>query len=184
MALCTARFIARRNENALRQLIGDVVSHQLGVQLGTLDLLDVDPHFLPHQLRQLVTQLVYLGAFLSDDDAWPPGMHGHHDLARLPLNVDVRDRRVPDAGAKIFPQQLVLFQQLREIALRVPARAPLLRDSEPKANRIGLLSHATVPSSLKCPGSARSDLAARSRAASWTPPAYRGLPTADPAPAP
>jgi len=38
------------------------VPHELGVELRTLDLLDVDPDLLARELRQLVAQLVDLGA--------------------------------------------------------------------------------------------------------------------------
>jgi hypothetical protein len=51
--------------DALRQLVRDVVGDELRVELRTLDLLDVDPDFLAGQLRELVAQLVDLGALSS-----------------------------------------------------------------------------------------------------------------------
>ena len=105
---------------------GDVVRHQLRVELGTLDLLDVDPDFLAGQVRELVAQLVHLGALLPDDDARTAGVQRHDDLPRLALDHDVRDRRVPEARLQILPQQLVLAQQRRQLAARVVARVPLL----------------------------------------------------------
>src|SRR5690606_34648210 len=78
--------------DSLLQLPRDVVADQLRRNLGPLDLLDVDRRFLAGELRQLVTQLVDLGAALADDDARPPGVHGDGDLARLALNVHQRDR--------------------------------------------------------------------------------------------
>src|SRR5262245_42344810 len=50
--------------DALRELIRDVVGDELRVELRTLDLLDVDPYLLAGQLRELVAQLVDLGALL------------------------------------------------------------------------------------------------------------------------
>src|SRR5690242_19924179 len=131
--------------DALRQLRGDVVRHQLRVELGTLDLLDVDPDLLVGQVRELVAELVHFGALLPDDDTRTTGVQRHDDLPRLALDHDVRDRRVPEARLEILPQQLVLAQQRRQLTPRVVPRVPLLADAESEADRIGFLSHYRPP---------------------------------------
>jgi hypothetical protein len=68
-------------------------------------------------------------------------MDRHHHLARLALDLDVRDRRMSEPRLEILPQQLVFLEQRREFPIRVPARAVELRDSEAKANRMCLLTH-------------------------------------------
>jgi len=51
MALCTRALHGRAPErDALRQLVRHGVRHQLGVELGPLDLFDVDAHFLAGEL--------------------------------------------------------------------------------------------------------------------------------------
>src|SRR6202034_2500793 len=79
----------------------------------------------------------------------------HHHLARLPLDMDIGDRRMPHARLEILPQQLVFLQELREIPVRVPPRTPLLGDAQPKADRIGLLSHTAMPPSCEWPAAMR-----------------------------
>jgi hypothetical protein len=79
--------------------------------------------------------------FLPDDDARPAGVDRDHHLAWLALDRDVGDRRVTEARLQILPEQLVFTEQLREIAVGVPARSPLLGDAKAKADWIDLLSH-------------------------------------------
>src|SRR5213075_71169 len=50
--------------DTLCELRGDVVRHQLRIELGTLALLDVDPDFLVRQVRELVAKLVHFSALL------------------------------------------------------------------------------------------------------------------------
>jgi hypothetical protein len=64
-----------------------------------------------------------------------------HDLARLALDRDVGDRRVPQPRLEVLAQQFILAEQCREIPVRVPARPPLLGDAEAEAQWIDLLSH-------------------------------------------
>ncbi len=123
------------------KLAGDVVRHQLRVELGTLDLFDVDADFLAREVRELVAQLVDFRALLADDDARPAGVQRDDDLPRLALDHDVRDRRVAEARLEILAQQLVLAEQRRQVAARVVARLPILRDAEPESDRMCLLSH-------------------------------------------
>ena len=72
--------------DALRELARDVVGDELRVELGTLDLLDVDADFLARQMRELVAQLVDFGALLADHDARTAGVQRDDDLARLALD--------------------------------------------------------------------------------------------------
>ena len=93
------------------------------------------PTSLPRELRELVAQLVDLGALLADHDARPAGVHRDDDLARLALDDDVGDRRVPEARLQILAEQLVFAQQRRQIAsprtsgtanrFEMPSRKPI-----------------------------------------------------------
>ncbi len=107
--------------DALRQLAGDVVGDELRLELGALDLLDVDADFLAGQMRELVAELVDFGALLTDDDARTAGVQGHDDLARLPLDDDVGDRGMAESRFQIFSKQFVFAKERRQLAARVVA---------------------------------------------------------------
>ncbi len=127
--------------DALRQLIRDVVRDELGVELGTLDLFDVDADFLSREPRELIAELVDFGALLTDDDARTTRVDRHDDLARLPFDADVGDRRVSEPRLQILAKELVLTQQCREVAVRVPLGSPGLGDAEAEADRMCFLTH-------------------------------------------
>src|SRR6058998_2833312 len=119
----------------------DAVTHQLRIELGPLDLLDVDADFLPRELRQLIAQLVHFRAAFADHDARPAGVNRDGHLARLALDVHVGDRGMAEARLEILPDQLVFLEQLREVVAREIARAPLLDDAQPETVRMCFLSH-------------------------------------------
>src|SRR5437868_5179127 len=127
--------------DALRQLVGDVVGDELRVELGTLDLFDIDPDLLSRQSRQLVAELIDFGALLTDDDARTTGVNRHDDLARLALDADVGNRRVTQSRLEILAQQLVFPQKRREVAVGVPLRSPRLGDAKAKPDRMCFLTH-------------------------------------------
>jgi hypothetical protein len=127
--------------DTLCELVRDVVSDELCIELGTLDLLDVDSDFLAGDLRELITKLVDFGSLLSDDDTGTSGMNRHNDLARLPLDADVGNGRVSEPLLQIVAKQLVLAQNRGEITVGLPGRSPRLGDSKTKADRMCLLSH-------------------------------------------
>src|SRR5437764_6091326 len=58
--------------DAALELGGDVLAHELRVELRTLDLLDVDVDLTIDELLQLVADLVHFGALAADDDARTP----------------------------------------------------------------------------------------------------------------
>src|ERR1019366_1113148 len=127
--------------DALRQLRGDVVGDELRLDLRALDLLDVDPDFLAAQLLELVLQFLDRGALLADHHARTARVDGHDDLPRLAFDGDVGDRRAREARLQVLPEELIFLEQRRKVPLRVPLRAPLLRDAEAETDRIGFLSH-------------------------------------------
>src|SRR5205085_1903106 len=127
--------------DALCQLVRHRVRHELGVELRPLDLLDVDADFLARKLRQLVAQLVHLGAALADHHARPPRVYGHRDLTRLALDVHVGDGRVAEPGLQVLADQVVFFQELGEVAPGVVPRAPRLDDPEPEPVGVYFLAH-------------------------------------------
>src|SRR5438552_2363820 len=72
----------------LLELEGDVLGHQLGVELGMDDLLDVEVDLLARARLQLVLQLLHLGALAADDDAGPRGEDRDAGAVGRALEVD------------------------------------------------------------------------------------------------
>src|SRR5688572_7441058 len=80
--------------HALLELERDVLGHELRVELGMDDLLDVEVDLLLRPLLQLVLQLLDLGALAPDDDARPRRVDRDPGAVRRALDVDARDARV------------------------------------------------------------------------------------------
>src|SRR5215471_4792702 len=129
--------------DALLELLGDRVGDQLGVDLGLADLLDVDVHHLnPEQLAQVCLQDLDVLALLADDHAGPGAVDGDAGVLRRPLDHHLADRGVREALLQVIADLEVLVQHRREVlAVRVPARGPVLVDAEPEADRMNFLSH-------------------------------------------
>src|SRR4029077_2973368 len=65
--------------HATGELLGNTLGDQLGVDLGVLDLEDVQLDLLAGELLELATQAVGLGATATDDDAGASGVDVHTD---------------------------------------------------------------------------------------------------------
>src|SRR5262249_49494688 len=118
-----------------------VLGHQLRVQLGVDDLLDVEVDLLPGPHLELVLQLLDLGALAADDDAGPRGRDRDARAIRGALDVDLRDPRVVQLILDEAPDLDVLVQEVRVRLRREPARAPAPRDADPEADRMCFLAH-------------------------------------------
>src|SRR5436190_755466 len=81
--------------DALLELHRDRFGNQLGVELGLLDLLDVDEDLAVGPLLQLLLQLVDLRALPADDDARPAGV----DVDLQPVG-GARRLELADAGMR------------------------------------------------------------------------------------
>src|SRR5512147_466410 len=79
--------------NALLELEGDRFGHKLSVQLGLMDLLDVDKDIALGPLRQFQLELLDLGAFASDDDPRPRRADRDPQLVAGPVDFDRTDAR-------------------------------------------------------------------------------------------
>src|SRR5216117_3912398 len=62
-------------------------------------------------------------------------------LVRGALGLDARDARVREALLQVRPEGEILVEQLRVVAVRVPARAPGLVEAEAESVRMNLLAH-------------------------------------------
>ena len=83
--------------DAALELPGDRLGDELRVELGALDLLDVDVDLASGHLGEVVAQLVDLGALAADDDARPRGVDRDPQLVGGALDVDLGDAGVAEA---------------------------------------------------------------------------------------
>src|SRR5262249_34612994 len=123
---------------------GDVLGHQLRVELRTLNLLDVDVDLAVDELLQLVAELVDLGALASDDDAGTGGVDVDAHLVRGALDVDLRDPGVGEALLQVIAELEVAMQRLGVGLAGEPARVPRLVESQPKSVRVYFLTQGSL----------------------------------------
>src|SRR5205823_1557790 len=120
---------------------------ELGVQLGALDLVDVDVDVLLGERMQLFAQRVDLDARLADHD---PGAR-RVDVDRDPLLV-LADQDVGQAGMRELPVDVltnldVLDQVAGELLLpRVPVGLPVVDDADAHPAGMDFLTHYAVAS--------------------------------------
>ena len=132
---------AAKRHTAL-ELLGDVLGHQLGVELGAADLDDVEMQLRIGQRRHFLAQLLDIGALLADDHARTRGVDGHPALLVRALDHHAADAglgaRLLDVGAdlQILVQQIAVF-----LGIGVPAAVPGPVDADAQADRIDFMSH-------------------------------------------
>ena len=69
-------------------LVSDVSSYELGVEFGTLHLMDVDLNVLVSELDELLLEDLNLSTLLADDDTGAGGADGDGDELERALNDD------------------------------------------------------------------------------------------------
>ena len=93
IAVCTARFIAPAERDAAGELVGDTLRDERGVELGLLDLLDVEVDLrVAGDLEQPGAQAVGLGAAAADHDARARGVHVDAQAVTRALDLDPAHR--------------------------------------------------------------------------------------------
>ncbi|OLP61926.1 hypothetical protein BJM39_21970 [Salmonella enterica subsp. enterica serovar Javiana] len=132
--------------HASRELLGDALRDELGVDLGVLDLEDVQLHLLARELLELATDAVGLGAATTDDDAGTRGVDVHTDAVTGALDLDAGDAGPLHALGHEFADGDV-FLDVVAVALALlggvsePAALVLGGDAEAEAVRVDLLAH-------------------------------------------
>src|SRR5690606_15744633 len=75
--------------DAALKLARDVLRHQLGLEIGLLDFLNLDANVLAGEFFELLAQLLHGGALTPNHDAGARRVQGHLHLVRIPLDLDV-----------------------------------------------------------------------------------------------
>ena len=122
--------------DAVLQLLGDRLRHQARVELGALDLEDVDLDLLVGDAVQVTPQLVDLGARLADHDAGARRVDVDLDLGGVLADRDVRQPGVGQPADDVLADLRVLVQEVGEVALVEPVRLPVVDVAH--ADRFGM----------------------------------------------
>src|SRR5216684_62406 len=128
--------------DAALDLGGDVLGHQLCVELGLLDLLDGDSHAIPKSLFQVLTQLVDRRAALADDDAGFGGVDGDGELGvGRALGLDLGDAGIAQARKDRATHLEILVKHLRVVlGVCEPVRLPRAEHAEPERVRMDFMT--------------------------------------------
>jgi hypothetical protein len=103
------------------QLLGHTLRHELGVDLGALDLEDVEGDLLAGHLVQVGADAIGLGATAPDDDPGTGGVDVHTDPVTGALDVDLADAGVREVAREVAADRHVLVQVLLVFLLAEPA---------------------------------------------------------------
>ena len=127
--------------NAGFQLAGNAVGNQLRIQLGTLDLEDVDLNILAGDLLQLFFQLIDLLAAFTNHDTRAGRVHGNGDELQGTFDDYFRHASLGQTHGEILADFIVLNQLVSVLAAAVPIGVPSADDAETIAYRVCFLSH-------------------------------------------
>src|SRR5690349_8857223 len=124
-----------------RELLGDTLGDQLRVDLGVLDLEDVQLHLLAGELLELATDAVGLGAAAADDDARTGGVDVHPHAVTGALDLDLGDAGPLHAlGEQLADGDVLTDVRLVEL-VGVPTALVVGGDAQAEAVRVDLLAH-------------------------------------------
>jgi hypothetical protein len=127
--------------DAVLQLLGDRLGHELGVELGPLDLEDVDLDGLAGHAVEVLAQGVDLRPRLADDDARPRRVDVDLDLVGVLADRDVGEPGVCELADDVPADLLVLVQVVGEVALVEPVRLPVVDVAHAEGFGVDLLTH-------------------------------------------
>src|SRR6185503_17852183 len=127
--------------DAVLQLLGDRLRDELRVELGALDLEDVDLDLLAGHPVEVLAQGVDLAAGLADHDPRTRGVDVDLHLVAVLADRDVAEPRVRELAHDVVADRDVLRQIVGEVALVEPVGLPVVDVAH--AHRLGmnLLSH-------------------------------------------
>ena len=133
------------------ELPTDALCDNLRIGLDLLYFLDLDVDLLGSVLLEFQPDALDVRAFLADQHPWLRRMDDDCHLLGMPDDLDLGDVGVLGFGKLVHPlaERQVLVQGLRVIArIDVPARLPILVDTEPEPDWIYFLAHLTPPTLL------------------------------------
>src|SRR4029079_7629274 len=103
------------------------------------------PMMMPGRLVELA-----IFSLCAEDDAGAARVDVDLQFVGRALGLDLRDAGVLEARLQIVAQREILVQQLRVVAIGVPARPPGLVEPEPEPVRVDFLTHDLLLVRFRC----------------------------------
>src|SRR5262245_27478266 len=123
------------------ELLSDLLSLQLRVQLGLMDLLNVDEYLAPGSVLDLQFELVDLSPFATDDDTGPRSVDDDLQPVGGALDIDVRNSGARKPRLQLLFELQVLVQQICVVSLGDPVRMPAAIEAQSESVRMNFLTH-------------------------------------------
>src|SRR5262245_584832 len=123
------------------ELQGDVLGHQLRVQVGAAHLMNVEVDLPAGQFGELALELLDFRPLLPDHDTGPGGIDVDLLLIGRALDLDLVDPRVVQAFLDELTCADVVVQERRVFFLREPTRLPAFENAQAKPFGMHLLAH-------------------------------------------
>ena len=127
--------------DALLQLEGDRLCHQLSVQFGLMHFLNVDEDFALGAFGQVALQLLDFGAFAADDDARARREDRDAELLTRTVHLNGADAGGLEPLGEAGLQIEVFLEKLGVVMLGIPARTPRLGHAKAEAVGMYFLTH-------------------------------------------
>ncbi len=127
--------------NAALHLVRDVPGHQISIQFGLLNFLDIQLGPFANKPFELRPHFINSLSTTPDDDARPGGVDGHHHLVGLTFNLYCGDGGIGISVFNGFPNLQVFLQESCVVSIRKPFGLPATDDAESKAGWVNFMSH-------------------------------------------
>src|SRR6478736_3713113 len=133
--------------DAAGELVGDTLRDEGGVELGLLDLLDVEVDLrVARDLEQPGAQAVGLRTTTADHDARTRGVHVDAETVARALDLDPAHRGALELTLEVVADLPVLDEAVAVLrVLGEPPRLPVGGDAQAEPVRVDLLSHYFEP---------------------------------------
>src|SRR5688572_4541566 len=131
--------------NSLFELRRNLLSLQLRVQLGLMNLLNRNQHLAARTRRDVALQLVDLRALATDDDPGSRRVDDDLETVRRAFDVHVRYAGAGKASFQLTLQTQVFDQEIAVLLLRKPVRMPVLVIAKAKTVWMNFLAHSVTP---------------------------------------
>ena len=133
--------------NAALELLGDRLSNEVGVELGALNLDNVDGELAlgdASDLLELGAEGIDLGTLLTDDNAGASGEDDDLHLVASALDLDAGDSCAGKTLLEVLADLEIVTEGLSVILLCEPAGAPVLGDAKTEAGGVDFLTHTAL----------------------------------------
>ena len=133
--------------NAALELLSDGLSNEVGVELGALDLDNVDGELAlgdASDLLELGAEGIDLGTLLTDNNAGASGEDDDLHLVASALDLDAGDSCAGKTLLEVLADLEIVTEGLSVILLCEPAGAPVLGDAKTEAGGVDFLTHTAL----------------------------------------